>query len=57
MLQKIKPMKTKHPFTASADADTPSKRITNPLVYSGGLSVEATLIHTKREYVLSFLNQ
>ena len=30
-------MKTRHPFTASADADTPFRRITNPLEHSGGL--------------------
>ena len=33
-------MKTRHPFTASGDADTPSKRITNPLEHSGGLRIE-----------------
>ena len=29
-------MKTRHPFTVSGDANTPSKRITNPLEHTGG---------------------
>ena|GEM_PF-6262571 len=32
-------MKTRHPFTASEDVDTRSKRFTNPLEYSGGLDI------------------
>jgi len=37
-------MKTRHPFTVSADADTPFWRITNPLEYSGGQGL-STIIH------------
>lgn len=50
-------MKTKHPFTASADADTPFRRITNPLEHSGGLGmfmIPKTLCKFVEEILLEF---